>query len=92
MAFEKRAKVSVIFVVNGAVDAIEFKKYSQGGFNFSAVPIGQIRGGFWVMIFESAWIRDGDSVNKAAAERENAGELTGQVSKPLDLRRMRLHL
>lgn len=44
------------------------------------------------MIFESTWIRDGDSANEATAERKNAGELTGQVSKPLDLRRMRLHL
>lgn len=92
MAFEKRAKVSVIFVVNGAVDAIEFKKYAQGGFNFGAVPIRQIRSGFWVMIFESTWIRNGDSANEAAAERENAGELTGQVGEPLNLRLIRLHL
>lgn len=44
------------------------------------------------MIFESTWIRNGDSANEATAERENAGELTGHVGKPLDLRRMRLHL
>ena len=44
------------------------------------------------MIFESTWIRNGDSANEAAAERENAGELTGQVGEPLNLRRMRLHL
>lgn len=44
------------------------------------------------MIFESTWIRDGDSANEATAERENAGELTGQVGKPLDLRLIGLHL
>lgn len=44
------------------------------------------------MIFESAWIRNGNSANETAAERENAGELMGQVGEPLNLRRMRLHL